>query len=165
MAWTDLRVELLKKLWADGLSASQCASEMGGVTRCGVIGKVSRLGLVGRKQAARANAKQKRKPRGRRIEVRTRLLDGALPPVQIQAPVLLSSDYLCSLFELNERTCRWPCWPEGTPFDEQRYCGIPSADVYASRPYCGEHSRLVYAPTLPRKERPYRFGKYGERAA
>src|SRR5512134_1496608 len=48
MAWTDERVELLKKLWAEGLSASQIASRLGGVTRNAVIGKVHRLGLSGR---------------------------------------------------------------------------------------------------------------------
>ena len=36
MTWTDERVELLKKLWADGLSASQIAGELGG--------KLSQLG-------------------------------------------------------------------------------------------------------------------------
>ena len=33
MAWNDERVELLKKLWAEGLSASQIAGRLGGVTR------------------------------------------------------------------------------------------------------------------------------------
>jgi GcrA cell cycle regulator len=47
-AWTDERVELLKKLWNDGLSASQIAGELGNVTRNAVIGKVHRLGLSGR---------------------------------------------------------------------------------------------------------------------
>ena len=46
--WTDERVELLKKLWIDGLSASQIATELGNVTRNAVIGKVHRLGLSGR---------------------------------------------------------------------------------------------------------------------
>src|SRR3712207_7312197 len=46
--WTDERVELLKKLWTDGLSASQIAAELGNVTRNAVIGKVHRLGLSGR---------------------------------------------------------------------------------------------------------------------
>src|ERR1700742_2839647 len=48
MGWTDERVELLKKLWLDGLSASQIAKQLGGVTRNAVIGKVHRLGLSGR---------------------------------------------------------------------------------------------------------------------
>src|SRR5438552_11693399 len=48
MGWTDERVETLKKLWLDGLSASQIAKHLGGVTRNAVIGKVHRLGLSGR---------------------------------------------------------------------------------------------------------------------
>src|ERR1700709_2830864 len=51
MSWTDERVELLKKLWADGLSASQIAGELGGITRNAVIGKVHRLGPSGRPKA------------------------------------------------------------------------------------------------------------------
>ena len=53
MAWTEERVELLKKLWAEGLSASQIASRLGGVTRNAVIGKVHRLGLSGRATTTR----------------------------------------------------------------------------------------------------------------
>jgi GcrA cell cycle regulator len=45
MSWTDERVETLKRMWAEGQSASQIAKELGGVTRNAVIGKVHRLGL------------------------------------------------------------------------------------------------------------------------
>jgi GcrA cell cycle regulator len=48
MSWTDDRVELLKKMWAEGKSASQIAKELGSVTRNAVIGKVHRLGLSSR---------------------------------------------------------------------------------------------------------------------
>ena len=48
MSWTDERVETLKRMWADGQSASQIAKELGGVTRNAVIGKVHRLGLSNR---------------------------------------------------------------------------------------------------------------------
>ncbi|WP_333828324.1 GcrA family cell cycle regulator [Pararhodobacter sp.] len=48
MSWTDERVELLKKMWAEGKSASQIAKELGSVTRNAVIGKVHRLGLSSR---------------------------------------------------------------------------------------------------------------------
>ena len=52
MSWTDERVELLRKLWLEGLSASQIASELSnGITRNAVIGKVHRLGLSGRAKA------------------------------------------------------------------------------------------------------------------
>ena len=48
MAWTDDRVETLKRMWGEGASASQIAKELGGVTRNAVIGKVHRLGLSNR---------------------------------------------------------------------------------------------------------------------
>src|SRR6059058_6577762 len=63
MSWTDERVELLKKLWTDGLSASQIAAELGGITRNAVIGKVHRLGLSGRAKAPSSAAPRPRKPR------------------------------------------------------------------------------------------------------
>jgi hypothetical protein len=53
MGWTDERVELLKKLWQDGLSASQIAKQLGGVTRNAVIGKLHQQGLT--RDAVRAN--------------------------------------------------------------------------------------------------------------
>jgi len=52
MSWTDERVELLKKMWGEGQSASQIAKELGGVTRNAVIGKVHRLGLSNRTTGA-----------------------------------------------------------------------------------------------------------------
>ena len=50
--WTDERVEQLKKLWSEGLSASQIAAQLGGVSRNAVIGKVHRLHLSSRGRAA-----------------------------------------------------------------------------------------------------------------
>jgi len=44
MGWTEERVAELKKLWAEGHSASQIAKRLGSVTRNAVIGKVHRLG-------------------------------------------------------------------------------------------------------------------------
>ncbi|MCR9127042.1 MAG: GcrA cell cycle regulator [Rhodobacteraceae bacterium] len=61
MSWTDERVELLRKMWSDGQSASQIAKELGGVTRNAVIGKVHRLGLSNRAAGAPA-AKPEAKP-------------------------------------------------------------------------------------------------------
>ena len=62
--WTDERVELLKKLWMEGLSASQIAAELGeGVTRNAVIGKVHRLKLSAR--AKPTNATPRARPAAR----------------------------------------------------------------------------------------------------
>jgi hypothetical protein len=43
--WTDERVERLKELWSQGITATQIAEELGGVSRNAVIAKVHRLGL------------------------------------------------------------------------------------------------------------------------
>src|SRR5262245_42598489 len=60
MGWNDERVDLLKKLWSDGLSASQIAGRLGGVTRNAVIGKVHRLGLSGRATTSRMKSHRPR---------------------------------------------------------------------------------------------------------
>ncbi len=59
MSWTDDRVELLKKMWGEGQSASQIAKELGGVTRNAVIGKVHRLGLSNRSGGGGTSAPSK----------------------------------------------------------------------------------------------------------
>ncbi|MCH9833266.1 MAG: GcrA cell cycle regulator [Alphaproteobacteria bacterium] len=64
MSWTDDRVEVLKKMWGEGHSASQIAKELGGVTRNAVIGKVHRLGLSNRAgSSSAATAKKEAKPK------------------------------------------------------------------------------------------------------
>ncbi|SFD52955.1 GcrA family cell cycle regulator [Roseivivax sediminis] len=62
MSWTDERVELLRKMWNDGQSASQIAKELGGVTRNAVIGKVHRLGLSNRTGAEAVAAAEVEQP-------------------------------------------------------------------------------------------------------
>jgi GcrA cell cycle regulator len=45
--WSEGRVALLKQRWAEGLSASTIAKELGpGVSRCAVLGKIHRLKLL-----------------------------------------------------------------------------------------------------------------------
>lgn len=64
MGWTEERVELLKKLWLEGLSASQIAGVLGeGVTRNAVIGKVHRLKLSGRAKPASSTPRVRTTPR------------------------------------------------------------------------------------------------------
>ena len=43
--WTEDRVNLLKRLWVNGMSANEIAQELGATSRNAVIGKLSRLGL------------------------------------------------------------------------------------------------------------------------
>src|ERR1700761_6198320 len=67
MEWSSERIEQLRALWHDGLSASQIATHLGGITRNAVIGKAHRLGLTGRpspikRDAGSGAAPARRKP-------------------------------------------------------------------------------------------------------
>ncbi len=48
MSWTEERIDTLRKMWNSGLTATQIAEELGGVSRNAVIGKAHRLGLPSR---------------------------------------------------------------------------------------------------------------------
>jgi GcrA cell cycle regulator len=55
MSWTDERIERLKELWSKGMTASQIADELSGVSRNAVIGKAHRLGLQARPSPVKSN--------------------------------------------------------------------------------------------------------------
>jgi GcrA cell cycle regulator len=63
MSWTDERIDLLQKMWLQGMSASRIARELAnGLTRNAVIGKVYRLGLSGRVKEAAAETTSATEP-------------------------------------------------------------------------------------------------------
>ncbi len=71
MSWTDERIDRLKSMWEKGLTASQIADELGGVSRNAVIGKAHRLGLKSRPSPVKANdgeAKPAPKPKAKPVE-------------------------------------------------------------------------------------------------
>lgn len=165
MAWTDERVETLKKLWAEGLSASQIANRLGGVTRNAVIGKVHRLGLSGRTTTSRAKA-----PRPRRRTVSKPTMrsggqgytshgntalkalyepDADIEPEQIPAPVhelVIPESERASILTLKECMCRWPI---GDPGDADfHFCGRPAGPGAS---YCEFHSQIAYQPPQSRR--------------
>src|SRR3546814_2749639 len=55
MAWTDERIDTLKAMWEKGMTASQIAEALGGVSRNAVIGKAHRLGLQSRPSPVKPN--------------------------------------------------------------------------------------------------------------
>ncbi|HEX8443861.1 MAG TPA: GcrA family cell cycle regulator [Allosphingosinicella sp.] len=55
MSWTDERIERLKELWSQGMTASQIAEELGTISRNAVIGKAHRLGLQARPSPVKPN--------------------------------------------------------------------------------------------------------------
>ncbi len=159
MSWTDERVDLLRKLWLEGLSASQIAAELShGITRNAVIGKVHRLGLSGRVKAPTAAApRQRTRPQPTRQQPRTvaPVTRGnvalAFRPVEAPEPmpvedVVIPMSEMVTIMELRESMCRWPVGDPTTP--EFRFCGSRTP---ATGPYCGHHARIAYQPAQDRR--------------
>jgi GcrA cell cycle regulator len=160
MAWTDDRVEQLKKLWAEGLSASQIAGRIGGVSRNAVIGKVHRLGLSGRATTSRMKSHRSR-PRSAitaKRALRTRI--GVVGNPALRALYQPESEPYVQPFEeldipLNERrtiqtltecSCRWPIGDPQTP--EFHFC---NRNKVPGLPYCEFHARRAFQPPQPRR--------------
>ena len=167
--WTDERVELLKKLWTDGLSASQIAAELGNVTRNAVIGKVHRLGLSGRAKDAKPAASAAARPRkatrapsaptpiAPQPHVNSNVNNVVVAPIALQPvveePVMLPDDDVAipmservTIMDLRESMCRWPMGDPTKP--EFRFCGARSI---TGLPYCTHHARIAYQPVADRK--------------
>jgi len=157
MSWTDERVELLKKLWSDGLSASQIAGELGGITRNAVIGKVHRLGLSGRAKSPSAGVARPRKARApgmmrvprSAIRGNTALAhayEHDLEPEPELIENIIPLGQRRTILELNEDTCRWPIGDPGSP--DFFFCGGHTVN---GLPYCSYHSRVAYQPVNDRR--------------
>ena len=141
--WSDDRVEQLKTLWTEGLSASQIARALGGVTRNAVIGKVHRLGLAGR--ASPSRSERPRLPMAPKVpSVRSHV---PAAPVVEEDPLQLEDGTHATVLTISDRMCRWPI---GDPTDTKfAFCGRESCDG----PYCTEHARLGFQPTRPRQRK------------
>jgi GcrA cell cycle regulator len=160
MSWNDERVETLKKLWAQGLSASTIAGELGGITRNAVIGKVHRLGLAGRAKSPAAGTQRPRKPRAAasmlripRASVRGNTALAAAYEFDVEVELEVADNVIPlgqrrSLLELTEETCHWPIGDPGTA--DFYFCG---GATVTSLPYCAYHSRIAYQPPNIRRDR------------
>jgi GcrA cell cycle regulator len=162
MSWTEERVELLRKLWLDGLSASQIANQLAnGISRNAVIGKVHRLGLAGRTKApASANQRPRVKPARSTVPRPTAPMTRgntafALKPqpmIMIRPqPVEEVVVPICepvTIMELREAMCRWPLGDPTT--SEFRFCGGKKS-ASGTGPYCAYHGRLAYQPLNERR--------------
>jgi GcrA cell cycle regulator len=172
MSWTDERIERLAKLWADGLSASQIAADLGGVTRNAVIGKVHRLGLSGRAKSPAPSSPKPRKvapvtaqpspasqqhQRPAARNVTTTVVRGntaiQMQPVMEAEVVLMAEESVVvhlsrrvRIMELREGMCKWPI---GDPTHEDFvYCGN---DGGLGHSYCQHHAKIAYQPSAERR--------------
>ena len=153
MGWTDERVETLKKLWQDGLSASQIAKQLGGVTRNAVIGKVHRLGLSGRAAPSKPARPVFKAPRPARAVAPPAAPRRIAEPVSAlpAAPMPVVPRYVdetpgsATVLTLGAHMCKWPIGDPSS--DSFTFCGRRQSEG----PYCVEHARVAYQPAQTKK--------------
>ena len=152
-SWSEPRITTLSKLWLDGLSASQIAKQLGGVTRNAVIGKIHRLGLGGRGapsapgRAARDSAPRPARPR----RPSARAAPRAPQPVRIAVAAPSSAPegpgLITDMARLSVHACKWPIGDPKSP--DFSFCGR-----HAQGRYCVAHeAQSVRAGTAWRADR------------
>ena len=144
MGWTDERVDLMTKLWQDGLSASQVAKQLGGVTRNAVIGKVHRLGLTG-------GGQRRERIRSQRVPPQPRAPRSPMAPRFNPEPIKLryvdEGPGVATSLTLGRHMCKWPI---GDPsLDSFTFCGRRSEE---HGPYCHDHATVAYQPAQAKKK-------------
>lgn len=96
MAWTDERIDQLKSMWEKGMTASQIADELGGVSRNAVIGKAHRLGLQSRPSPVKATEVPRKKAAPRKAPAAPRAEEaprvGSAPAAAPVAPRAAPAD-------------------------------------------------------------------------
>jgi GcrA cell cycle regulator len=144
IGWTIPRVDSLKSLWLEGLSASQIAKQLGGITRNAVIGKIHRLGLSGRVAGGSAPPRVRAARAARRASPPPSRL--AAPPYASvkREPVVLQFEEpgrVRSLTGLDRHFCKCPIGdPHGADFS---FCGEGAP---GDGPYCADHHRRAHQP-------------------
>lgn len=158
--WNDERVELLTKLWHEGVSCTGIAKQIGGITRNAVIGKVRRLKLSGRETAYKPGAPKSTTtrpksqgqgrqrpiyvPRTAHIAAKAPGEPGPRPPRKNAFEALAGSTPV----PMGDRpkACIWPIDGED---GELLACGLPRADLR----YCAEHKRIGAGDGTPSEQR------------
>jgi GcrA cell cycle regulator len=156
-AWTAERIDLLKKLWAEGETATAIAARLGGLSRSAVMGKIFRLRLGAAAAALTSAPRQNRAKQGRSKETAgsraatekiffslhfapARRRSSKRDRAAQSAPA--ASSPFKSLLELRNNSCKWP---HGRPGGKRFFfCGKPEADLERGIPYCARHMRRAY---------------------
>lgn len=128
LKWSDERVARLRELWTEGLSASQIARDLGGVTRSAVCGKADRLELQSRVSTKGLL------PRVPHSAPRANAVPHASPKPVLDAPQSLS----LNIEALTHKHCRYP-YGDAFPFS---FCGQPVNKIGES--WCEFHKRVVF---------------------
>jgi GcrA cell cycle regulator len=164
--WTEGRIEMLRKLAAEGFSGSEIAKKMRGTTRSAVLGKALRSdialsGAEGRRRTAAARRAANEERDAKRREERRLAKEAkqqicikdmmrpvvpeAAPIVQLHAGVN-SSAVARAVFGLMRHHCKFPVGETSSP--DFRFCG----EVRAAEgvPYCLAHCKVAFQPRVLR---------------
>ncbi len=158
--WTPERIAVLSRLWREGLSATEIAEKISGISRSAVLGKLHRLGLDEsdrRTGSANSASKNRRKPRRRLPDKVRQSLYGSLATrggtksgssggfrAFVQAsveplPEPKAGDVarVASVLDLEEHHCRFPV--------SSGLCGDTKV---SGLPYCEAHAKRCYRGTV-----------------
>ncbi|MGF1553306.1 MAG: GcrA family cell cycle regulator [Paracoccaceae bacterium] len=181
MGWDDDRVERLRAMWNDGMSASRIAKELGGVTRNAVIGKVHRLGLSNRTPAGQHSETESPMTEGEETKAEApdpEVVAGddeeEAPPPSRSAPAvrdaskprppgqptpeeesaretLAEIEKIAKRLSLLELTERTCKWPIGDPNDDDFH--FCGLPAVSGKPYCEHHVGVAFQPMSSRRDR------------
>jgi GcrA cell cycle regulator len=166
--WTDERVELLKQLVADGLSAAQCAARLGGFKHCAdggrsaVIGKTHRLGI------AQSRSSYVSKPRRGAGKTKPRKLHRLSPDhaalaqmrreaFRAEPDLVVPENERRGLLDLQPGTCKWPIGDPKAPdfhFCNRMQIGTDSHARRGMHVYCEFHAARSSDGPAVRSRRP-----------
>lgn len=140
--WDRPRMEKLETLYRDGLSFSLIAADIG-VTRNAAIGKARRMQLPKRVEVITCLPGRARATTGppRRRREAASIKTAPVREVKRSA-VIPDRDYSCTIYDLVDRSCRYPLWPPHAQHHQRFYCGVPDASLSVGVPYCLRHALL-----------------------
>lgn len=135
MSWTAEKVNLLKQLWSDGLSAGEIAKNLGDVSRNAVIGKAHRLGLESRPSPIKRKVTPLTIPSSKAV---TKVAPGASEGKKRLNAIKNN------IVPLKGHACQWPI---GDPRDAAfRFC---DDRALPGKPYCSDHASQAYQNYRP----------------
>jgi len=146
IGWTDEKIELLRKLWAEReRSAPNIAIEIGGLTRNAVIGMVHRLGLPRRAKSPPPPPAKKPRPRN---NFNPSLKQRVPPPPRVPYLPPETKEYILGagkkLLDLADHgECKWAL-NEVRDAADYFFCGEKTGE---GLPYCPHHSARAYSRT------------------
>ena len=136
--WADEQVADLRRLHAQGLSASVICEMLGAPSRSTICGKLARLGLKGNRKPGVVQQKHTAKriaPRSFVAVNAQRLIKRREDAPGVESlPAEPVGSTAMTIVDLRTGVCRWPLWGlEAIAVEEKFYCGAPTGGLYCDR--------------------------------